>query len=361
MKKRNLSALIALLLCVAMLAACGAPAEETESADQSGKPYAGKTLTLSIFAIMTDEYQQLVFDQFEELTGCEIVVELGSASERFAKIQNNPNSGIDVILLSQKAANQGYEQGLFEEIDYARLPNAEQLVSSAQRFVERHQAPPYELSQLGIIYDPKVVDPADIQDYTDIFNPKFASSVAIPGITSTYGAAMVDIAAKHAGVPFTEDKGAAAFAALEELKPNLVQVYSSSSEIKNMFATGEISIALAGNFAYSMLGEDTDLVWYVPESGGYVDFNTMNILKNSENKDLAYEFLNYMMDLETQTRFCDGLPSSGINAQLDPAIAQRHPGTVSIEVAEKSHSVDYAEVQPLFADWVDQWNRIMAN
>ena len=358
---KKLISLVAVLLSVVLLAGCGAPAASSAAADNTGKPYAGKTLTLSMFAIMTDEYQELVLDQFEEMTGCEIVMETGSAAERFAKIQNNPNSGIDVILLSQQSANQGYEQGLFEEIDYTRLPNADQLVSSAQKFVDRHQAPPYELSQLGIIYDPSVVNAEDIQEYTDIFKPEFKESVAIPGITSTYGPVMVDIASRKAGVDFMEDGGAAAFKALEELKPNLVQVYSSSSEIKNMFATGEISVALAGNFAYSMLGENTDLVWFVPESGGYVDFNTMNILKSSENKDLAYEFLNYMMELETQTRFCDGLPSSGINAQLDPAIAERHPGTVSIAAAENSASMDYAEVQPLFADWVDQWNRIMAN
>ena len=364
---KKLFSLVAVLLSMALLVACGAPAASSVPAAPSGsaaentdKPYAGKTLTLSIFAIMTDSYDQLVFDQFEEMTGCEIVVETGSSSERFAKVQNNPNSGIDVIVLSQQAANQGYEQGLFEEIDYSRVPNAENLVSGAQKFVERHQAPPYELNQLGIIYDPAVVNAEDIQEYTDIFNPEFKDSIAIPNITSTYGPVMVDIAAKHAGVDFTEDGGEAAFKALEELKPNLVQVYSSSSEIKNMFATGEISIALAGNFAYSMLGEDTEMVWFVPESGGYMDFNTMNVLKSSENKDLAYEFINYMIDLETQTRFCDGLPSSGVNVKLDPAIAERHPDTTSIAVAEKSHAMDYADVQPLFADWVDQWNRLMA-
>lgn len=363
MKLKTLRSLTAAVLSTALLAACGAPSSSEPAVDpaNSDKPYAGQKLTLSTFAIMTDEYDKLVFDQFEEMTGCEVVVETGSAAERYAKVQNNPNSGIDIILLSQQMSNQGYEEGLFEEMDYSRIPNAEKLVSSADRFVERHQAPPYELSQLGIIYDPSVVDAEDIKEYTDIFNPKFKDSVAIPTITSTYGPVMVDIAARHAGVDFTEDNGAAAFKALEELKPNLVQVYASSSEIKNMFATGEISIALAGNFAYSMLGENTEMEWYVPESGSYIDFNTMNILKTSENKDLAYEFINYMLDLETQTRFGDGLPSAGVNKDLDPAIAERHPGLASIAVAEKAKSLDYAQVQPMFADWVDQWNRTLSH
>lgn len=381
MKKTKLRAFLAGITCMAMLASCSmpsaapsssatsdataapssAPSAESSTAPAGDKPYAGQKLTLSIFAIMTDKYDELVFNQFEEKTGCEIVVETGSASERYAKVQNNPNSGIDIIVLSQQSSDQGYQQGIFEEIDYTRIPNSKDLVSGAKKFVERRQAPPYELNQFGIIYNPEVVKAEDIKEYTDIFKPQFADSVAIPTITSTYGPVMVDIAAKHAGVDFSTDSGEAAFKSLELLKPNLVQIYSSSSEIKNMFATGEISVALAGNFAYDMLGADTKMVWYVPESGGYMDFNTMNILKTSANKELAYEFINYMIELETQTRFCDGLPSSGVNVNLDPAIAERHPNTTSIAVAEKSNALDYAVVYPLFSDWVDRWNRTMAN
>ncbi len=68
-----------------------------------------------------------------------------------------------------------------------------------------------------------------------------------------------------------------------------------------MFASGEIVAAIAADFAYGNIAKAKPEVKYVvPESGTYLNFNTININKNSNNKDLAYEFINYALSEEVQ-------------------------------------------------------------
>lgn len=72
--------------------------------------------------------------------------------------------------------------------------------------------------------------------------------VSIPEITTTFGPAMVYMASDHAGVDIKSDNGEAAFAALAELKPNLVKTYAKSSDLINMFTSGEVAVAVVGEF-----------------------------------------------------------------------------------------------------------------
>ena len=42
-------------------------------------------------------------------------------------MKNNPNSGIDITYLAESFAEQGIDAGIFEELDYSKIPNAENI------------------------------------------------------------------------------------------------------------------------------------------------------------------------------------------------------------------------------------------
>ncbi|WP_373705877.1 extracellular solute-binding protein, partial [Jeotgalibaca porci] len=133
------------LAATVLLAACGGTESDTaSSADNGGE------LIVSTFALSEDVIKRDVLDPFSEENDVEITYEVGNSSERFTKLQNNPNSTIDVIELSQANAATGVADGLFEELDETKVPNLAKLVDGAKDAIATSGAP-YTMNSIGII------------------------------------------------------------------------------------------------------------------------------------------------------------------------------------------------------------------
>ena len=322
-----------------------------------GSSEAGKKLVISTWGLNEDVLKEAVFTPFAEEHGVEIVLEVGNNSERLTKMKNNPNSNIDITYLAESFAEQGIEAGIFEELDYSKIPNATNLHQKAQATVERGFGPAYTLNSIGIVVDP--TSGIEINSWEDLWKPELANKIAIPDVTTTNGPAMVSIAADKAGVKISDDNGVAAFKELEALKPNVVKTYSKSSDLANMFASGEIVAAVTADFAFgNIVKAKPEVELVVPESGAYLNFNTININKNSKNKDLAYEFINYALSAEVQERTAKGLAESPVNDEVKLSTEESKNLTYG-EVVNNGKLIDYSVVNPLMDSWIDTWNRIM--
>lgn len=352
--KRNWK-IMAALLTVAIIGGC------RNSGDHESRPQAGSgestTLIVSNFALADDKIKESVIRPFEKQFHCTVVYEGGTNAQRLTKLKNDPNSDVDVIYLSQQFAQQGMEQGLFKELNYARIPNAADLLDQASFFVDGRQGPPDTMNRLAIIYNPEKA--GTVTSYADLWKPEYRSQVAIPDISTTFGPAVVAIASQHAGANYTADGGAAAFEALEQLRPNIVSTYSKSSDLKNMFEAGEISIALAAEFAYNTMGDsNTNLVFVDPSEGAYLNFNTINIAKNTDQEELAYQFINFILSKEVQEAAAMQIPASAVNVKAEiPEEAAKKLTTVAD--AEKANLLDYAFINRHLKEWIDLWNRTL--
>ena len=72
---------------------------------------------------------------------------------------------------------------------------------------------------------------------------------------------------------------------MKELKPNVVKTYSKSSDLANMFQSGEIEAAVVADFAVDIIqGAAENVTYVVPESGTYANYNTVNIKKHKTKK-----------------------------------------------------------------------------
>lgn len=348
MKKRILSALIIGMMSTTMLVGCGS----NEAADSSSKK-----LVISTWGLNEDLLNETVFEPFEEEYGVDIVLEIGNNSERLTKMKNNPNSEIDITYLAESYAEQGIEAGIFEELDYSKIPNAENINDKAKTTVEAGFGPAYTLNSIGIVVDPSAG--IEINSWEDLWKSELANKIAIPDITTTNGPAIMEIAAEKAGVSIESDNGEAAFKELEALKPNIVKTYSKSSDLANMFASGEIVAAIVSDFAYGNIAKAKPEVTYiVPESGTYLNFNTININKNSKNKDLAYEFVNYVLSEEVQERAAKALGDSPVNTNVQLTDEEATNLTYG-SVVDNAKTIDYKVVNPLMNEWINNWNRIM--
>lgn len=318
-----------------------------------------RTLTISGFGLNEDPLWEYILKPFEKQFNAKIILESGNNSERLTKVTNNPNTDVDIIYLAQSFAQKGFDEGAFEKLDYTQIPNAMQLHEKAHFLVDQKQGPAYTWNRLGIIYDPAAIG-FEITAFSDLWRPELRGKISIPDISTTFGPAMVVLAGEKAGVSYTEDGGTAAFGALAELSPNIVKTYTKSSDLKNMFINGEIVAAVAAEFAYNSLmkSDNVNAVFIDPEEGSYLNFNTVNIVKNSKEKDLAYAFINYLVSPEVQLIAAEKIPDAPINnqVQLPENLSKRF---TTAKEAETANIIDFKIVNGLMPQWVNQWNKTL--
>ena len=167
-------------------------------------------------------------------------------------------------------------------------------------------------------------------------------------------------ASDHAGVDVTTDNGEAAFKALADLKPNLVKTYTKSSDLINMFTSGEVAAAVVGDFGVPTIVAANPTLVYVTPDGAYANFNTINVTKNCANKELAYEYINYRISEELQTKTGKALNEAPTNKDVTFTEEESKDMTYG-DKAAKVKVVDYAFVNPILNNWIDQWNRTINN
>ena len=97
-------------------------------------------------------------------------------------------------------------------------------------------------------------------------------------------------------------------------------------------ATGEADILIGGGeWAVAVLvAENPDLDWVLPDQGGILWSQSLGIFKDSQKKDLALKFLQYIMSPEGQARLATsscfwGMPANSkagdvLNAEQKAAL-----------------------------------------
>lgn len=347
---------LALSLCAAIaLTGCGSAAPKGDKETTAAE----KKLVLSTYGLSEDVSEEEVYKPFEDEFGCKIVTETGSTNERYTKLSANAESTIDVIELSQAMTAKGIEEGLFEPLDLSKIENSQYLIGAAKTMAEAGQGVAYTINSIGIMYDAEAVG-FEIKSFDDLWKAELEGSIAIPDITTTFGPAMVYMASDYKGVDITTDNGKAAFEALEELKPNLVKTYAKSSDLINMFTSGEIKAAIVGDFGVPTIKEASPNLTYVTPEVTYANFNTISITKNCKDKELAYAYINYRLSKELQTKTAKALNEAPTNNQVEVEEANAISMTYG-PVAENAKVLDYSFVNPILSDWIDQWNRIINN
>lgn len=352
MKKKIMIGVIA--ATTLLMAACGNSEADTKNDTKKGS----ETLVVSTFGLSEDIVKKDIIAPFEKANDAKVTLEVGNSADRYTKLLNNPNAGIDVIELAQANATQGNEEGLFEKITEKEVPNIKDLTTGAKEVYDSGAGVPIAVNSIGIVYNKEKLG-KEITSWDDLWSEDLKGKISVPDISTTAGPLMLYVASDHAGVDITTDKGEAAFGAMKELKTNVVKTYSKSSDLANMFQSGEIEVAVVADFAVDIIqGASEDAVYVVPESGTYANYNTVNVPKNAKNKELAYTFVNDRISEESQKTKAISLNEGPTNSKVKLDEEQAKNKTYGA-VAERAKTVDFVFIDKNMSNWVDQWNRTM--
>jgi len=315
-----------------------------------------ETLTISWWGFNGEKLDQYIVQPFQEKCGCELVFETGNNADRLNKVKIRDGAGVDVIYLTDSFSQIGVEEGLFQKIDPAKIPNLAGIYDLAKD-PQGGYGPAYTIGRVGIVYDSAKVNPP-ITSWADLWREDLASQVSLPGITTTAGPMVVMIAGEKAGTDAFENADPA-FAEVEKLKPNVVKNYNTGSEMINLFSTGEITVSLTQDFTLAQLRAAVPTIeWADLEDGAIATLNTVNIPKGAANVDLAHEFINFILDPALQ----ETLAKNGVDAPVATAVTltpeEAAQWTYGREMIDGLQRVDYSKMNPAKDAWVDRWNEI---
>lgn len=153
-----------------------------------------------------------------------------------------------------------------------------------------------------ISYNADKVDPADMQDLATVWSDKYKGRISI----YDYYLPVMGLAAIAEGVA-TADMDAAS---LETVGTVLGQMRSSAASVAGVvaaqtaLATGEVDIVVGGGewLTAVLAAEQPEMTWTIPDQGAVRWTQSIGVLADSEQQDLALEFVKYITSPDGQAR-----------------------------------------------------------
>ncbi|MEM1314224.1 MAG: ABC transporter substrate-binding protein, partial [Pseudomonadota bacterium] len=266
-----------------------------------------------VYSFSQDEFKELVYDPFEEICGCEIVVETGNSVERMAKIEANKDDPvIDMAVLSTHDALGAARKGLLQPIDVSAVPNHAKLYDIAKDPLGDNLGIGYTFYATSIVYR---TDKVTIESWEDLLSPELAGNVALPDVTTNQGPPTLHMLGKAMGD--TDQSLAAPIAKVGEHADDIVTFYVRSSQLAQLMQQEEIWAAPVGRFAWGRFKDNgLPMAWATPKEGQTGGMNVMVMTANNGNEALALQFMDYWLSTEVQTRLAEALIDSPANAEV---------------------------------------------
>jgi spermidine/putrescine-binding protein len=270
--------------------------------------------TLSL--LVWEGYADLTFvHDFEVSHHCKIVASyMGSSDELVAKLRGGSAANYDVISPSSDVAASIVKASLAAPLDLSRLPSYLQLStklrdSSLVKADSQIYGVPFMWGPNPLLYDTTAFSQAP-DSWTVLWDPKYRGKVSLwDELSSIYLAAQIlgyDKPDPTQLYNLSDSQLDNVKQKLLELKPNVRKFWSTGGELTNLFQNHEIVLAMGWPLNTVQLRKLKFPVGEtIPKENttGWIDH--LMITASSKNKDLATDFLGYMIEAKTQKLVSD--------------------------------------------------------
>jgi putative spermidine/putrescine transport system substrate-binding protein len=284
------------------------------------------------------DYARLLTENIDqplmEPEGFQIIQDQAGDPERRAKMlaeRRLPRGSVDTNGLQDGSMYQVFSQGLVEELDFDKIPNAANLLPN----MRLPYGVPQIFSGMVLLYNPDKMDaPAA---YADLFNPDLGSRLGIIDIQYRHNIAVASLIAGGSVTAVDEGK-----ALLMELRQAGVRIYPTNEAFAQAFQTEEIDAGPMWK-ARALQWQDAGInVQAVVPSEGMVPYVSGFVIpKNAPNPDGAYAYLNALLDPAAQIGFAENMGYAGTTNVELPAELQARVGFTPEEV-EAMNPMDFA-------------------
>lgn len=271
-------------------------------------------------------------DSFTEATDndAELVLH-GTNEEIMGKLIASDGRGYDVVFVSSPFAEVLQHMGLAEQLDHERLPNLANLYPEATELAHdpgNQYSVPYTWGTTGLCYRSDLVD-GQPDSWQDLLNPSDELQGKTTMLATDRWLLGAGFLAKGYSVNETDpDKLAEVRNLLIEAKKSLLAYDDTTFYAKLVSGEAELVHAWDGWCNYG-IAENADIEYVIPQEGSDLWVDTMVILKGSENKEAAYEFVNYVLDADNHRWASENIlykvPNQAAMEELEPALIEQFP------------------------------------
>ena len=308
---------------------------------------------------------------FEEKYHCKITASyMGSSDELVAKLRGGSASNYDVISPSSDVATSIVNAGLAAPLDVSLFPAYSQLATqlTSLPLVKANgkvYGVPFLWGPNPLLYDTTVF-PEPPQSWAVLWDPKYQGKVAVwDDLSTPYMAAQMlgyDHPDPAAIYNLTDEQLEAVKKKLLELKPNLRKMWTTGGELTNLFQNHEVVLSMGWPLMTTQLKKlNFPIGETIPQENttGWIDH--LMITARSENKELAEEFLEYMIEASSQKLATDVT-----------GYAPANPGAATMMTPEQRKQLHLDDIEayqrriifwqnvPRRAKYNEMWNEVKA-
>jgi spermidine/putrescine transport system substrate-binding protein len=335
MKKRVLL-VISMLLISVFVSACG-----------EKKP------SISVYN-WGDYIDKDVLKEFEEEYGIEVKYDMFETNEDMYIKLKQGGSSYDVAFPSDYMIERMIKEDMLAKIDKENIPNLEKVDEYFLDFDPNNDySVPYMWGTVGIIYNTTMVD-EEVDSWDILWDEKYTDEIFMLNSQRD----TLAVALKKLGYSMNTrdvEELEEAKQILIEQKP-LVSAYLGD-DIKGAMISGEAALAVvwSGDAVY-MMRENPDLNYAIPKEGTNLWFDNMVIPKDTENKEAAEKFINFMTRPDIAAKNTDYI---GYSTPIPEAIEMLPEDIKNSEVAYPvKESLDNAEIFKDPSDIIGEYDRI---
>src|SRR5215470_14718009 len=308
---------------------------------------------------------------FEDSHHCKVSASyMGSSDELVAKLRGGSASNYDVISPSSDVATMIASANLATPLDLSKIPTYSQLSPKLTslplvRLNGETYGVPFTWGPNPLIYDTTAFhQPPD--SWNVLWDPKYRGKISIwDELSSVYMAAQVlgyDKPDPNQLYNLSDEQLEAVKKKLLELKPNVRKYWTTGGELTNLFQNHEIVLAMGWPLSTAQLRKlNFPIGETIPRENttGWIDH--LMITAASNNKDLASDFLAYMVDAKTQKLVSDVTHYTPANPGAGQFLSEDQKKSLHLDSPDAyMRRIYFWQDVPRRAQYNEIWNEVKA-
>ena len=308
---------------------------------------------------------------FELSHHCKVTASyMGSSDELIAKLRGGSASNYDVISPSSDVATSIVKANLAAPLELSRIPSYLQLSAKLRdsTLVKANghvYGVPFMWGPNPLLYDTTAF-PQPPDSWTVLWDPKYRGKVSLwDELSSIYMAAQIlgyDKPDPGQLYNLSDEQLEAAKKKLLELKPNVRKYWSTGGELTNLFQNHEIVLAMGWPLNTAQLRKlNFPIGETIPKENttGWIDH--LMVTAASNNKDLATEFIAYMVEAKTQKLVTDVTHYTPANPAAAQFLSEDEKKSLHLDSPDAyMRRIYFWQDVPRRAKYNEIWNEVKA-
>ncbi|MBK1698554.1 ABC transporter substrate-binding protein [Rhodovibrio salinarum] len=286
---------------------------------------------------------------------------VGSNDEYMAALAAG-DTQYDTVVIVSSLAQAAIKSGFVEPVDLDRLPNFAKIYPEfrdrdfLQADGEQYGVPTFWDIQ------PVTINADEVSDcsFDVLFDPQYKGRIAMWDDVSTIG----DVAS-YMGF---DNIWTLSDAQLEQVKQKMIEqkplvrrYWSTGGEVIELFVSGEVVATNSWSYVTEALrDEGMNATQCAPERPtAWLDSHF--IVEGTEHRELAHQFINYMLSADVLAQIYEGSGFGVTNAEVtDTRPAEAFEGSVMAEDADFRESIRFWQEIPRRGKYLEVWNEVKA-